>query len=188
MKTCDICQSPLGMLKKFKYADGYICKECYKKASRNFTETITQKSLSEIEELCHNEREVNEDFEITGKIGNYLLIDEKNNKICILNNRMVTKKISAPDFYQVKDIIGCEIICHPALTVEELEGKVEGKEDEIIDCLKVNISLKDKKEPVEIAMLSNPIRTKSYAFSQVFYFAKRIVAEIGRLQRENEKA
>lgn len=187
MRTCDICQSPLGMLRKFKYKDGYICKECYKKASRNYTETITQKTLSEIENLCHNEREINEEFEITGKIGNYLLIDEKNNKICILNNRMTTKKVSAPDFYKIENIAGCEIICHPALTVEELEGKVEGKEDEIIDFLKVSIFLKDKKNPVEIPMLSNPVRTKSYAFSQVFYFAKRITAEIKRLQRENEK-
>ncbi len=187
MKTCDVCQSPLGMLKKFKYADGYICKECYKKASRNFTETITQKNLSEIKKLCHNEKEIDEKFEITGRIGNYLLVDEKNNKICILNNRMTAKKVSAPDFYDIKNIIGCEIICHPALTVEELEGKVEGREDEIIDSLKVSISMKNKKKPVEIMMISNSVRTKSYAFRQVFHFAKRITKEIRSLQQKNRE-
>lgn len=185
MKTCDVCQSPLGMLKKFKYANGYICKECYKKASRNFTETITQKNLSEIKKLCNNEREIDEEFEITGKIGNYLLVDGKNNKICVLNNRMTAKKVSAPNFYDIKNIVECKIICHPTLTVEELEGKVAGKEDEIIDSLKVSISMKNKKKPVEIVMISNSVRTKSYAFRQVFYFAKRITEEIRRLQQKN---
>lgn len=182
MKICDVCQTPLGMLKKFKYADGYICKECYKKASRNFTEAITQKKLSEIKKLCHSEKGIDEKFEITGRIGNYLLVDEKNNKICILNNHMTARKVSTPDFYDIKNIIGCEIICHPTLTVEELEGKVEGKEDEIIDSLKLSISMKNKKKPVEIIMISNPVRTKSYVFRQVFHFAKRITKEIKRLQ------
>lgn len=40
MKKCDVCGATLRMMGKFKYADGYICKECYKKASRQFTETI----------------------------------------------------------------------------------------------------------------------------------------------------
>ena len=31
MKTCDICHEPIGMFNKFRYADGYICKACYKK-------------------------------------------------------------------------------------------------------------------------------------------------------------
>lgn len=48
MRTCDICDAPLGMFKKFRYAEGYICKECYEKASNYFTETIAKKSYGEI--------------------------------------------------------------------------------------------------------------------------------------------
>ena len=44
MKTCDICHEPIGMFNKFRYTDGYICKKCYKKASRNYTETIAAKT------------------------------------------------------------------------------------------------------------------------------------------------
>lgn len=43
MKTCDVCQKPLGVFNKFRYADGYICKECYKKASNHFAETIVKR-------------------------------------------------------------------------------------------------------------------------------------------------
>lgn len=48
MRTCDVCQKTLGVFNKFRYADGYICKECYKKASNHFAETIVKKNLSEI--------------------------------------------------------------------------------------------------------------------------------------------
>ena len=44
MRTCDVCQKTLGVFNKFRYADGYICKECYKKASNHFAETIVKKT------------------------------------------------------------------------------------------------------------------------------------------------
>ena len=81
MKTCDICDAPLGMFKKFRYAEGYICKACYEKASNHFTETIAKKSYGEIRKLCEKQGGLTEDFEITGRIGNYILFDEKNRKI-----------------------------------------------------------------------------------------------------------
>ena len=62
MKTCDICHEPIGMFNKFRYADGYICKACYKKASRNYTETITTKKLDELKALCSAKKEIEEDF------------------------------------------------------------------------------------------------------------------------------
>lgn len=42
-QQCDVCEKKLKIISRFRYADGYICKECYKKASRQFTETITKK-------------------------------------------------------------------------------------------------------------------------------------------------
>lgn len=81
MRTCDVCQKTLGVFNKFRYADGYICKECYKKASNHFAETIVKKNLSEIKALCEKYEETQTDeFKITGKIGNFLLIDELEHK------------------------------------------------------------------------------------------------------------
>ena len=110
MKTCDVCQKPLGVFNKFRYADGYICKECYKKASNHFAETIVKKNLSEIKELCERyEATQTDEFQITGKIGNFLLIDEIHQKICLPNNRMVKKEAALPEFYAIEDIEQCRI-------------------------------------------------------------------------------
>ncbi|MDO4943324.1 MAG: DUF4428 domain-containing protein [Lachnospiraceae bacterium] len=182
MKTCDVCGNKLGIMNKFKYADGHICKICYKKASRQFTETITQKSLMEIEELCNRKRDEGsfERFEITGKVGNYLLIDEKNQRLCIPNNRMTNQKVSDPEFYDIKDIKKCEIQFSPEISLNELEQRVLLKKDEsVINFLNVCITMKDGKQKI-IQLLSKPVRIKSYAFRQSFHFAKRINEEIRR--------
>ena len=116
MKTCDICDAPLGMFKKFRYAEGYICKACYEKASNHFTETIAKKSYGEIRKLCEKQGGLTEDFEITGRIGNYILFDEKNRKICLL------------------------------MPLGELEDKIKSKEAGTIHSLKVLIKLEDGQE------------------------------------------
>ena len=118
MRTCDICDAPLGMFKKFRYAEGYICKECYEKASNYFTETIAKKSYGEIRELCERKSELSEDFEITGRIGNYILMDEKNRKVCLLNNRINQKQVSEPEFYSLDWISRCRIDYRPFMSPE----------------------------------------------------------------------
>lgn len=183
MKTCDVCGNNLGIMNRFKYDGGYICKHCYKKASRQFTETITQKSLDEIKALCSQTRDVEsfEKFYLTGRIGNYLLIDEKNKRICIPNNRMTNQKVSEPEFYDVAEITECSIAYDPYMPFEELEKKVlQQKEESVIHFLKVCVKMKDGRCK-EINLLSKPVRIKSYAFRQSFRFAKRIQEEIHRL-------
>ena len=121
MRTCDVCQKTLGVFNKFRYADGYICKECYKKASNHFAETIVKKNLSEIKALCEKYEETQTDeFKITGKIGNFLLIDEENQKICLPNNRMVKKEATLPEFYAIEDIEQCKIEVDPKQPIDEL--------------------------------------------------------------------
>lgn len=129
MGTCDVCGKNLKMLNRFRYANGYICKECYKKASRQFTETITKKTLSEIQKLCQNNVDIEKypHFEVTARIGNYILFDEKNNKICILNNRITNKQLSTPDFYSIEEIEKSEICSTPSFTKQELEKKYNRK-------------------------------------------------------------
>lgn len=180
MRTCDICHEPIGMFHKFRYADGYICKNCYKKASRNYTETIAAKTLDELKELCSHKGGAEEDFEVTGRIGNYILVDERNQKICILNNRMTAGQVSDPEFYEVKDIEECMLFCEPAMELDELEDKVKRRAEGNINTLKIAVRLKDRKKK-EIILISKPVRIKSYAFRQSFSFAKRIVDEIHRL-------
>ena len=176
MGTCDVCGTKLGIINKFRYADGYICKHCYEKASRKFIETIIKKTLAEIQQICQNDIGIEKysNFEITARIGNYILFDEKNYKICILNNRMTKKQVSSPDFYTVDEIEKCEICSIPPFTKEEIENKMQQKENDVIHSLKVCIKLKNKKETADIVFISSEARIKSYAFRQSYHFATRI--------------
>lgn len=187
MKTCDICDAPLGMFKKFRYAEGYICKACYEKASNHFTETIAKKSYGEIRKLCEMQGGLTEDFEITGRIGNYILFDEKNRKICLLNNRINQKQVSEPEFYPLDKISECRIDYRPFMPLGELEDKIKSKEAGTIHSLKVLIKLEDGQEK-QIPLISNPVRIKSFAMKQSFSFAKRIAEEIERLKGESVQA
>ena len=187
MKTCDVCQKPLGIFNKFRYADGYICKECYKKASNHFAETIVKKNLSEIKALCEKYEETQTDeFKITGKIGNFILIDEEHQKICLPNNRMVKKEATLPEFYAMEDIEQCKIEVEPKQSISELEHKAERREDGTINSLKVRFWITGKKDIAEITLLSNPVRIKSYAFRQSLQFARKIETEIKRLTAYEE--
>lgn len=181
MKTCDVCQKPLGVFNKFRYADGYICKECYKKASNHFAETIVKKNLSDIKELCERyEATQTDEFQITGKIGNFLLIDEIHQKICLPNNRMVKKEAALPEFYAIEDIEQCRIEVDPKQSIEALEHKAERREDGTVNYLKVKLWITGNKKLAEISLISNPVRIKSYAFRQSLQFARKIEQEINR--------
>lgn len=187
MKTCDVCQKPLGVFNKFRYADGYICKECYKKASNHFAETIVKKNLSEIKELCERyEATQTDEFQITGKIGNFLLIDEIHQKICLPNNRMVKKEAALPEFYAIEDIEQCRIEVDPKQSIEALEHKAERREDGTVNYLKVKLWITGNKKLAEIFLISNPVRIKSYAFRQSLQYARKIEQEINRLTSYEE--
>ena len=187
MKTCDVCQKPLGVFNKFRYADGYICKECYKKASNHFAETIVKKNLSEIKELCERyEATQTDEFQITGKIGNFLLIDEIHQKICLPNNRMGKKEAALPEFYAIEDIEQCRIEVDPKQSIEALEHKAERREDGTVNYLKVKLWITGNKKLAEISLISNPVRIKSYAFRQSLQFARKIEQEINRLTSYEE--
>lgn len=187
MKTCDVCQKPLGVFNKFRYADGYICKECYKKASNHFAETIVKKNLSDIKELCERyEATQTDEFQITGKIGNFLLIDEIHQKICLPNNRMVKKEAALPEFYAIEDIEQCRIEVDPKQSIEALEHKAERREDGTVNYLKVKLWITGNKKLAEISLISNPVRIKSYAFRQSLQFARKIKQEINRLTSYEE--
>lgn len=185
MGTCDVCGTKLGIMNKFRYADGYICKYCYKKASRKFTETITKKTLTEILKLCQNDVSIEQNFEITGKIGN-ILFDEKNRKICILNNHITNKQVSSPDFYAVDEIEKCEICSVPPFTKKEIENKIQQKENNVIHSLKVCITLKNQKKTVNIVLIPSAARIKSYAFRQSYHFAKRIEENLNHMKTKSE--
>lgn len=181
MKTCCVCGSQLGIM-KFKCVDGYICKSCYKKTSNNFTETIKHKTLSEIKQICEdNQTSHDEVFEITGKIGNYVLFDEKHQKICITNNRLTQQQAKKPEICSIQEIENCRIVTYPKYSINQLETMVNKRDETLIDSLKIVIDCRDHSK-MEILFTNSPMRIKSYAFRKVLNFAIRIENKINDMK------
>lgn len=170
MKTCDICAAKLG-LRKFAYKSGYVCNDCYKFASHNYTETIRQKSHEEIKLLCKyksfDDKQASS-FETSRKIGNYLLLDDKRGKICVLNNRLQNPD-GKPEFFSIEDISTIDFYSNPPYDINQLQNFVTEKNENVINQLSVIIHFGSNRR--EITFLKNPVRTNSFAFKRIFSFA-----------------
>ena len=79
-KCCDFCGRQIG-IRKLRYKEGYLCKHCYAILSNQYKNVIRNKTKKELLKIYNSEnsklKTAIENFEITKRIGNYLLIDEK---------------------------------------------------------------------------------------------------------------
>lgn len=175
MKICGVCDRNLGLL-RFKYRDGFVCKDCYKIASRTYTETIRQLDAAELKARCNRKEEQPEenDFEITGRIGNYILIDDKGKRICIVNNRLQVKGYRKPAIIPLADIRYCRISCGSSFTWEELKN-AEKLESSHLASLNLELFLNSSSDSQHIRILSSSVRVKSFAFRKSLGFMKLIV-------------
>lgn len=186
MKSCSICDTSLGFT-KFKFEEGYLCKDCYEKASRHFTQTIRHKSLGEIEVLCSGERTVSldEEFEVNRRVANYILFDDAHKKICIPHNRAVARDFKQPEIYDYHEIAAVSFLTQPQLTKDELL-EIEKKQTKMVmGYLAVKIDFKGKKKPCTINLFTTPVRTTSYAYKRAFTFAKNILTAVEKLTYKN---
>ena len=98
----------------------------------------------------------------------------------------VKKEVALPEFYAIEDIEQCKIEVDPKQPIDELEHKAEKRQDGTVNYLKVKFWITGSKKLVEISLISNPARIKSYAFRQSLQFAKKIEQEIKRLTSYEE--
>jgi hypothetical protein len=176
-KICDLCGIPVGLF-KFRYAEGYVCKTCYKAASKNFTETIREKTFDEISKLCEYEKNatlIGEDFEITAKIGNFILIDNRRKKFYIVN-RNINSDNKKYTIYSFADVKSYEISTDPKLTLTELKESANNS-SLVIKSMSIKLSFYSTQKEENIVIISTPVRIKSRAFKLSFDFALRILGE-----------
>lgn len=175
MKTCDVCNHNLGLL-RFRYKDGIICKKCYEKASKNCTEPVRQLNFGEIKKRCMAEGTEPDfgEFEITNRIGNYILIDKNRKKICIVNNRLQVNGHQLPEIVALKDMQYCRVCCDSSQSWEELQNA--GKRlSGYVTFLRLELYMSSNPEPKNIKILSSPVRIKSFAFRKSMGVMQRIV-------------
>ncbi|SEO78112.1 DUF4428 domain-containing protein [Propionispora vibrioides] len=166
--TCAICNKSV-FLGRFKFIGGYVCKACYAIVSRHFTETIVQKEYADLLEI-YNQYKKNQlcidEFEITKKIENIVLFDEKHKLICLPNHRMFTSGNRLPEIFKYTQIKKCEI-------------REKQAQDNWIEKLHVDIFLQDNEQPrVSIVLLAKAVRKSSFAYVKALELSKRIVSEL----------
>ena len=176
MRTCDVCGQKL-VLFRFQYEEGFICRDCYEKASKNCTETIRHLDVNEIKKRCTREDSTPDfdEFEITGRIGNYVLIDGKHRKLCIVNNRLQVRGRRTPEILALDDIRCCCISCDSCHKWEEFQDDKKQK-DGYARAMNMELYMDSLQEPKCIKILSSPVRTKSFAFRKSMDFMQRIAA------------
>lgn len=183
MKTCDRCGKNLGLI-KFRYSTGHICKDCYKAASRNFTETVREKSLEDISSIIENTSmgSLDEDFQVSAKIGNFLLIDKKREKFHIIDRKADSGKSR---IYRFSDVKHHEIITVPRLSSEELIHPTDNT-NKIIRSMSVKLTFNSAETPYEIIVVSTPMRLNSRAYKMSLDFVIRISAEFDKYARKSK--
>lgn len=167
MKTCSVCGKPLPLFHSFAFQEGKLCPDCYEKASHHFSRTIKQDSLAQVlDEIAkHEDGQVDVDFEISEKVGSYLLIDKTHRKICILKGGRLDKDEYEKQIYlEAKEIQSCQI-------------KSKGKD---LKDLQVVVQCKGRPN-VTMVLVPNPIRESSFAYSQSLKLAKRMQTSIDAL-------
>lgn len=175
MKKCLVCGRKLRII-KFKTLDGFLCKNCYRVISFNYTRTVTQVSQQEISNIFEENQKITNlkmNFEISKKIGSYIFFDDKNKYFCLTNNPKFTNLASKPEHYPydaIKDV-----------KLQNKELIIKGQD---LHTLAVEIFLKDNDQNIikrNIVFLSYPINGNANIYHTLLKFAKQIVLQLQKV-------
>lgn len=178
-KTCDICGAKLGLFGSFHCQDGVVCKNCYRIVSGNYAATITKMTLAELKRLyIQNAQPLDMGeggFQITRKVGSFLLLDEKNRKFCLLNNQKLTGRNTRPEIFPYGALERVQLTCDPRTSPEKLSALAADKSgEEVIRKLAVRLSLRNAGTR-DIVIVPTPVRTSSFAFRQSLRVARELL-------------
>ncbi|MCI2057379.1 MAG: DUF4428 domain-containing protein [Oscillibacter sp.] len=178
-QNCDICGAEVGFLNKFRCQDGVICKKCYEIVSNHFATTITQMTLGELKRnYVKNVQPLDMGeggFQATRKIGSFLLLDEKTQKVCILNNQKLTGRNTRPVIFPYSALKSFQLISQPQFSVEQLSALAADKTaDTTIQGLSIRLYLTGNRTE-EITIIPSSVRVSSFAFRRGLQIAKEIL-------------
>lgn len=182
---CDICGKSTG-LRAFRCTDGKVCGDCYRIVSNHFTSTITGSALAELKERYAKNTiplDLGEHgFHISYKIGTFLLLDEQNQKFCILSNRAVTGVYSRPEIFSCDALEEYEFLCEPEATLEEfLMLTAKRRSKTVIKNLWIRLKIRGSKDR-DLVLLPGSAKASGPACRQAGKYAKEIVQWAKRLQ------
>lgn len=183
MKTCLICGTTVTFI-KFKCQSGYVCKKCYEIVSLNFSQTIKSKNREDLfaryqQYFKQNAGTSNETptFEITRRISQFLLFDDKQQLICLPNHSKYTKERLQPEIFPFSSIVECQL--------EEEAVVVNDKVKEEVGTIKLTLFFSQRQQQVRtIWLIAQPIRRDSAAYQMMKKLAGKIVQDVHQLRNE----
>lgn len=183
--TCDICGGKTGFMNTFRCQDGTICKNCYRIVSNNYTSTITKLTLLELKKnYIKNAPPVDmgeNGFQVTKKIGTFLLLDKKNRKFCLLSNHNLTKEFARPEIYLYDDLESYKLVSEPKFSVAELHGLSENKDrTAVVQKLAIRLQL-NRTGIRDIMVIPSPVRISSFAFRKSYKAVNEIMQALDEI-------
>lgn len=178
MKQCILCGKKLRF-KKFKTLDGMICPICYKKASRNYTQTVRKMNIGELTESILKEESKSflleqTDFQISRRINQFVLFDDSNGLVCFPNNSEFTTRSFSPEIYNFSDIEGARVI-----------QQKEKKDNKVVGSIMIQVEFSEKRMwDRKIILIKDKIDCKSQPYIQMERIAQKIVEELDECKRK----
>ncbi|AWI13778.1 hypothetical protein [Caldibacillus thermoamylovorans] len=179
MKQCLICQKPLKWI-KFKCLEGHVCKECYEVVSISFSQTITQKTKAELIKI-YEQRTTDYfsiEFETTRAIGQLVLFDDNNKKICLPNHTKYTRTPLEPEYYDFSELVEYRVI------LKQHMKKIDKKE-KMVGTIEIQLTFNNNLSR-SIWLIPNPIQVDSMPYKTMQSLAKKIIDELDRTKGGSE--
>lgn len=181
MDSCLFCKKK-PLIIKFFCLDGPVCKSCYKLVSMNYSQTIKQKTLVELEEILNlHATNLNmgtqdlyaKSFKVSRSINPMILFDDESEVFCLPNHAKYSQAVMKPEVYAYSDIIDCRAF------LPEFSKRI-GKKDRRIGTIEVRLYFNHNLQR-SIWLLPNPIQTESNMYRTMALLADKIILEIKKI-------
>ncbi|EQF26329.1 MULTISPECIES: DUF4428 domain-containing protein [Clostridioides] len=207
-ENCCIC----GEKGKQKIADGWLCKDCFKKyavaafipGNNNFCEMPTKAEVEKAIELKTISKKDSENFKATKKISKFIEFDDDSKRFVVLNG-FDREKMNL-NVYNYSDIIEYELLENGETVtkggigralaggalfggVGAVVGGVTAKRTTkaLIDNLKIKITLNDLNNPnIYINLIQFRTKSNSSIYKMAYSSAQEILSILAIIVKDNE--
>ncbi|QOR35067.1 zinc ribbon domain-containing protein [Clostridium sp. 'deep sea'] len=207
-KICACCSKELGLV-KHKFAEGYLCANCYKDCSNSVKKNILTQTLSDIKQGMKDQienKKMIDQFNCTKKFGTFIEFDESK-KLWLVPDGFLGKKVN-PTIYNFSDIVEFELMEDGDSVVKgglgraivggvlfagvgAVVGAATGKKKvkKIVNSLKVKITVNDLNNPtIYIKLLAGKTKTTSILYKNAYNIAQDIISTLSVIAKQNEVA
>jgi len=206
--VCCVCGKEIGLLNRYKLADGWLCPSCFNSCGYKPSLSIKTKTKDDIQkdlDISNKNRENLSSFTVTKKIGTYIEFDNTKKQWLIPDGFWGGKK--NPTIYNFSDIMEFELLedsnsvtkggLGRAVTgglllggVGAIVGGATGKKKSktIVNSLIIKITVNNINSPVVyINLISSPKKSSSIMYDAAYKSAHEILSVLSIITSDNKE-